>query len=124
MTFPKSVWINVVGLTGFVSLISLLLSYFAGDVIFSLAGYSATEHAAPNITLLSRAVGGCFSMLVLWGGVVIPAELSGLLRLYKRDADYSLSAKSAVRSAILVVAAAATWIGAALSVALFRAAAP
>ena len=124
MTFPKSVWVNLVGLIGFISLISVLLSYFSGDVIFSLAGYGATNDVIPRIKLLSRAVGACFSMLVLWGGLVIPAELLGVLRLYKRDADYSLRAKSAVRSAILVVAAAATWIGVAVAGALFQTAAP
>ena len=117
---PRSVWVNVVVLVGFIALVSWLLSCFAGDVIFSVAGYGATSEAVPSIKLLSRAVGTCFCMLALWGGLVIPAELLGVLRLYRRHEDCSDHAKRAVRSALLAITAATTWTGIALGIILVR----
>ena len=117
---PKSVWVNVAGLVGFIALVSLLLSYFAGEVIFSLAGYGATNEDIPSIKLLSRAVGACFCMLALWGGLVIPAELFGVLRLYRRHEVYSDHAKRAARSALLAVTTATTWTGITLAIVLAR----
>ena len=120
MTLPKSVWANFAGLTVFTTLVSLLVSYFVGDVIFSLAGHQALPSALSGIRFMSRATGACLSMLILWGGLLIPAELMGIVRLYKRGADYSSAASAAVRSGMLALVAVVSWAGVVFAVLLFK----
>lgn len=101
MRYFNSTWINLVSAIVFVMLISFYLSEISEEFFLALAVGTSAEHA-PMLGLLGRAFGFFFLILLGVGAVLIPGELLGFIRFYRRDAEKVRDQKLLVQTFLLI----------------------
>lgn len=88
MKFFSAVWINLISAVVLLALVSFPLSEISGEFVLALAaGTSAAND--PLLGSLGRAFGFFLLILLGVGAILVPGELLGFVRFYRRGIENS-----------------------------------
>ena len=87
MKLHDSVWGNVISGVGIAAVLGFLMSEFFGAFFLALGGAAQKVGDPSTIGLLGRIFGCCLITLFWIGAVLIPGELTGLVRFYRRGTE-------------------------------------
>lgn len=110
MRVSRSYWINQVSLLGFIAVVSAVPAGVAGELFVSFCGNSCLSNVEDRLYSLGTVFGFTSLMLLFLGGVLIPGELLGLIRPYKRNAPALEAEQKMARAVLLTSISVTAWI--------------